>query len=70
MELLTTVLGIIVFIPLGITMFRKPEAVWEFQHMLTVKYGEPTDFALLSIRIGGVCLLVVAALCAVLLFFI
>ena len=70
MNLLPAVVGIILFIPMGITMLRHPDRVWEFQHMFTVKNGEPTDFALLSIRIGGGCLLAVAALCAVLLFFI
>ena len=51
----------ILFLVLGIFFAAAPETIWQLQHMFTVKDGEPTDFALISIRIGGVILLLLSA---------
>ena len=43
----------ILFLVLGIFCVAAPETIWQLQHMFTVKDGEPTDFALISIRVSG-----------------
>ena len=53
-------LGILAFLflfALGVFCLLKPELVWQFQHLWTVKGGEPTDYYLVSTRIaGGICI--------------
>ena len=58
MEYLWIPVGLI----LGIAMVQNPELVWEMQHILTVKDGEPTEFYLRFTRIGGI----VVVLCSIL----
>ena len=42
----------------GLLMLFFPGAVWTIQHFLDVRGGEPTDFYLITTRIGGViCML-------------
>lgn len=50
----------LLFLALGLFFLAKPEIVWELQHFLTVKNGEPTDFALRQLRIGGIVYLVIS----------
>lgn len=53
----------ILFLVLGIFCAAAPETIWQLQHMFTVKDGEPTDFALIFIRVsGGIYLLLSAAI--------
>ena len=53
----------ILFLVLGIFCVAAPETIWQLQHMFTVKDGEPTDFALISIRVSsGIYLLLSAAI--------
>ncbi len=53
-------LGIFEFlflVALGAFCVLKPETVWQFQHLWTVRGGEPTDYSIISIRIaGGICI--------------
>ena len=51
----------ILFLVLGIFCVATPETSWQLQHIFTVKDGEPTSFALISIRIGGVIYLLLSA---------
>ena len=51
---------------LGLGMILKPYAFWKFKWSWRLKYGEPSNVALWSIRITGVILLLVS----VILFFI
>ena len=51
----------ILFLVLGIFCVATPETIWQLQHIFTVKDGEPTSFALISIRIGGVIYLLLSA---------
>ncbi|WP_052447373.1 DUF6199 family natural product biosynthesis protein [Clostridium polynesiense] len=39
---------------LGLAMLFKPELLWKIEHFLTTKDGEPSDFYVASMRIGGV----------------
>ena len=57
MMLLTAIL----FLVLGIFCVATPETIWQLQHMFTVKDGEPTTFALISIRVSGVLFLLLSA---------
>ena len=54
-------LAAILFLVLGIFCMATPETIWQLQHMFTVKDGEPTDFALISIRVSGVLFLLLSA---------
>ena len=44
----------IVFIILGIWMIFNPEMFWAFDHMFSVENGEPTEMAIIFLRIRGV----------------
>ena len=50
----------ILFLVLGIFCVATPETIWQLQHIFTVKDGEPTAFALISIRVGGVIYLLLS----------
>ena len=54
------VLPAIFFLVLGIFCVATPETIWYLQHMFTVKNGEPTTFALVSIRVSGVLFLLLS----------
>lgn len=55
--LLTYKFFIFIFFSLIISGFMVyPESVWFFQHMLSVKRGEPTEFYIVTTRITGVIL--------------
>ena len=64
-----SVLGIIAAFGFGLFMTLKPDIVWQIKHMFSVSGGEPTDFYLISTRIGGIVFMVCSAVCTVLLFF-
>ena len=65
MMLLTAIL----FLVLGIFCVATPETIWQLQHVCTVKDGEPTTFALVSIRVsGGIYLLLSAVIVLAMLF--
>ncbi|MGL5347740.1 MAG: DUF6199 family natural product biosynthesis protein [Peptostreptococcaceae bacterium] len=44
----------IISIVIGFINLIYPEKVWKFEHMLDVKGGEPTDFAIINLKIVGV----------------
>ncbi len=50
----------LVLLLLGIFFVAAPETVWEIKHVFTVQNGEPTDFAIWSIRIAGIAYLILA----------
>ena len=59
-------LGIFAFLvlsALGAFCLLKPEIVWQFQHLWTVKGGEPTDYYILSARIAGVICVIAGVFC-------
>ena len=58
-------LGLILLFALGVLMFLKPEVLWKLEHLFSVKGGEPTDFYLSMMRIGGVVFAVIAVIMAV-----
>ena len=60
--------GLIALFVIGVMMFWKPELMWKIEHLLSVKGGEPTDFYLSMMRIGGVMFAVIAVILAVSLF--
>ena len=53
-------LGIFAFlflVALGAFCVWKPETVWQFQHLWTVRGGEPTGYYIVGTRIvGGICI--------------
>jgi len=57
--------GLIALFVLGVLMFWKPELLWKIEHLYSVKGGEPTDFYLSMMRIGGVVFAVIAVIMAV-----
>ena len=57
--------GLVALFVLGILMFIKPEWLWKLEHLFSVKGGEPTDFYLSMMRIGGVVFAVIAVLFAI-----
>ena len=57
--------GLIALFVIGVMMFWKPELMWKIEHLLSVKGGEPTDFYLSMMRIGGVVFAVIAVILAV-----
>lgn len=58
-------LGLLALFLLGVMMFWKPELLWKIEHLFSVKGGEPTDFYLSMMRIGGVVFALIAVLFAV-----
>jgi len=54
--------GLIALFVLGVLMFWKPELLRKIEHMFSVKGGEPTDFYLSMMRIGGVVFAVIAVI--------
>ena len=52
------ILLLIVLAAVAVFMIAKPETFWKLDHMLTVKNGEPTEFAIAMIRVGGILTLV------------
>ena len=46
------------FIIAGIVAIINPEILWAWDHMFSVKHGEPTEISLVFIRIRGVLLIV------------
>ena len=48
----------VVFIILGIWMIFNPEMFWAFDHMFSVENGEPTEMAIIFLRIRGVLLII------------
>ena len=50
---------------LGVLMFWKPELLWKIEHLFSVKGGEPTDFYLSMMRIGGVVFALIAVFIAI-----
>lgn len=53
----------------GLFMVFFPDAVWHIQHFLDVRGGEPTDFYLITTRIGGGLCVIVATVCGGMLLF-
>ena len=45
---------------LGLFMLLKPELLWKIEHFFSVKGGEPTDFYLAMMRVGGVFFALIA----------
>ena len=45
----------------GIFSVIDPEKVWEIQHILSTKGGEPTDFYIASTRLRGIIYIIAAA---------
>ena len=45
----------IFFVGSGLFARIKPYEYWKFQNYFNVKNGEPTDYAISSIKYGGVC---------------
>lgn len=58
-------LGLVALFILGVLMFLKPEWLWKLEHLLSTKGGEPTDFYLSAMRIGGVMFVVIAVFVAI-----
>ena len=48
----------VLFIIAGIGMIINPDFFWSWDHMLSVKKGEPTEFALIFIRVRGVLFII------------
>ena len=57
--------GLVALLVLGILMFLKPEWLWKLEHLFSVKGGEPTDFYLSMMRVGGVVFAVIAVFFAI-----
>ena len=57
--------GLIALFVIGVMMFWKPELMWKIEHLLSVRGGEPTDFYLSTMRIGGVVFAVIAVILAI-----
>ena len=57
--------GLAALFVLGILMFLKPEWMWKLEHLFSVKGGEPTDFYLSMMRVGGVVFAVIAVFFAI-----
>lgn len=58
-------IGLIALFALGVLMFWKPELLWKMEHLFSVKGGEPTDFYLSMMRIGGVVFAAIAVFLAI-----
>ena len=55
----------LVLLLLGIFFVAAPETVWQINHVFTVRNGEPTNFAIWSIRITGIAYLILAVVIVV-----
>lgn len=50
---------------LSIMMIVKPEILWKIEHFLSVKNGEPSDWYLAFMRVGGTFLLIITIFCTI-----
>lgn len=57
--------GLIALFVLGVLMFWKPELLWKIEHLFSVKGGEPTDFYLSMMRVGGVIFAMITVILAI-----
>ena len=55
------------FLMLGLAYILFPEKMWKLRHLLSVKNGEPTDFAIFGSILSGILLVVVGI--AIILFY-
>ena len=46
--------SLVLLFALGIMMISIPEKLWKLEHFLSVKNGEPSEFYIVMMRIGGV----------------
>ena len=51
---------------MGLFMAMKPDIVWKLHHLMSVRDGEPTNYYLISTRITGIMLAILAAVYVVL----
>ena len=51
-------LYLLILIVLSVFMIFKPTLLWEIEHFLSVKNGEPTDLYITLMRIGGTFFLI------------
>lgn len=58
----------ILLLTLGILMTFKPKLLWKIQYFYIVKDGEPTDFYLALMRLGGLFFIIVSIIIIVLSF--
>ena len=56
--LIETLIFFIFAFTMGFLMILAPEKLWELQHRLSVKGGEPSEFYLVSSRIMGVAIVI------------
>ncbi|MBQ2865560.1 MAG: hypothetical protein IJE90_03460 [Clostridia bacterium] len=54
------VIAAIFVLIVGVLSVVRPELVWKFKHMLTVRDGEPTQYFLVSMRISGVMMILLS----------
>lgn len=52
-------------IVLGLLMWRKPRAVWDWQHRWLMRDGTPTDLALRMTRFNGIVMYVLGIFCVI-----
>ena len=57
--------GLLLLFLLGVLMFLKPELLWRIEHLFSVTGGEPTDFYLTLMRLGGLLFAIVAVIFAI-----
>lgn len=43
---------------IGMIMIAKPELIWKIDHAFTVKNGEPAEFSIALVRVGGTLILI------------
>lgn len=54
---------LIVLFLLGLVAVIWPDKLWEIEHFLTVKNGEPSEFYLAVSRVAGVFFMLAAIIC-------
>lgn len=59
------ILWVVALLVLGILMVAAPRLLWEVEHFLSVKGGEPTELYLLAMRLGGIFFILAAIACII-----
>ena len=64
-ETVKGLVGMTVLFLLGVVMVCFPQVLWKIENFLTTKEGEPSDFYLVVMRVGGTLFIILSIFLAI-----
>ena len=64
-ETVKGLVGMAVLFLLGVVMICFPQVLWKIENFLTTKAGEPSDFYLVVMRVGGTLFIILSIFLAI-----